>query len=187
MSAPDTLPRVDVTEAARIVRAGGVIAYPTEAVYGLGCDPANTDALRRILATKTRPDDKGLILVASDVQQLDTWIAPFDARARARVEPTWPGHTTWVVPARPDAVGLVSGGRDTLAVRVSAHPTVRGLCNALDHALVSTSANRSGAPAIRDGRDLNALENIDAVVHGSLGGAAAPSAIFRLSDGARLR
>ncbi|MEM9602395.1 MAG: Sua5/YciO/YrdC/YwlC family protein [Pseudomonadota bacterium] len=187
MSAPDALPRVDVAEAARIVRASGVIAYPTEAVFGLGCDPANTDALRRVLATKTRAEDKGLILVAGVAEHLDAWIAPLDARARALVEPTWPGHTTWVVPARPTAVGLVTGGRDTLAVRVSAHPTVRALCDVLGHALVSTSANRSGEPAIRDDAELDALEGVDAVVAGELGGAAAPSAIYRLADGVRLR
>lgn len=181
------IPRLDVPGAARLVRYGGVIAYPTEAVYGLGCDPANTPAVERILAAKSRPEEKGLILAAGSIDQLLHWMAPLPKRDLRTLEASWPGHTTWVVPAREDCPAVLTGGRDTLAVRVSAHPVVRALCEALDHALVSTSANRSGEPAIVDQAALDSLTGIDAVVLGAIGGAERPSQIFRLRDGARLR
>ena len=182
-----TAPLISAANASGIVHRGGVVAYPTEAVYGLGCDPHNPDAVARVLEVKTRPQDKGLILIASHLSQLQDWIAPLDHVARARVESTWPGHTTWIVPASDDCPAQLSGGRDTVAVRVTAHPVSRALCDAVGHAIVSTSANRSGEPAIRDIASLGRLDGIDAIVEGKLGSATDPSAIYRLSDGARLR
>ncbi len=184
---PATKPPLGIEDAATLIRRGGVVAYPTEAVYGLGCDPGDAQAVERVLAIKTRPEDKGLILIASTLQQLQAWIAPLSAAQRATIESTWPGHTTWVVPANANCPAILTGGRDTVAVRVSAHPVVRALCDAIDGALVSTSANRSGEPAIRETAALHGLTGVDAIVDGPLGKAEKPSAIFRLSDGAKLR
>ena len=141
---------VDVAEAVRLIRAGGVVAYPTEAVFGLGCDPSDPAAVARVLAIKGRAADKGLILVASDARQLAPWLAPLEPAWRSRMARDWPGPVTFVTPAARDVPALLRGGRSTIAVRVSAHPVVRALCEGCDHPLVSTSANASGEPALRD-------------------------------------
>lgn len=131
----------------RLIRAGGVIAYPTEAVFGLGCDPCNPAAVERIMQLKGRSVHKGLIVIAADLEQLGGLLAPLDEAIRDRIRPTWPGPVTWLLPASPDCPAWLTGGRDTLAVRISAHPLVRQLCRACG-ALVSTSANPAGhAPA----------------------------------------
>ena len=135
-----------------VLRRGGVIAYPTEGVWGLGCDPNNTDALQRLLALKQRDPDKGLILIAADIEQLDPLLDQLTPDQRARLAASWPAPLTWVVPVGPQLPVLVSGGRATLALRVSAHPTVAALCRAWGGPLVSTSANPSGRPAPTDPR-----------------------------------
>ena len=138
----------DLSNAIRTVQAGGVLAYPTEAVYGLGCNPADLAAVQRILTLKQRPADKGMILVAADLSQLEAYLLPLDAALQARVLPTWPGPVTWLLPVRPDVSPLIRGKHDMLAVRITAHPVCRALCEQLGHPLISTSANLSDqAPA----------------------------------------
>jgi len=127
------------------LRAGGIVAYPTEGVWGLGCDPANEDAVRRLPRLKQRPIEKGLILLAADEEQLAPWIAPLDTALAKRLRATWPGPVTWIVPCRNDCPAWLTGDRDTLAVRVTAHPPARALCAAVGMALTSTSANPSGS------------------------------------------
>jgi L-threonylcarbamoyladenylate synthase len=139
----------DLFHAIRAVQAGGVIAYPTEAVYGLGCNPADLAAVQRILTLKHRPADKGLILIAADLAQLEPYLLALDATLRARILPTWPGAVTWLLPVHPDISPLIRGKHDTLAVRISAHPTCRALCQQLGHPLISTSANLSEQPPAR--------------------------------------
>lgn len=165
--------------AARLIRAGGIIAYPTEAVYGLGCDPRNALAVQRLLAIKRRPPHKGLILIGADFTQLAPFLQTLSATEHARLAATWPGPHTWLIPARPDAPRWLRGRHDTLAVRVTAHPLAAALCRACGHALVSTSANFSGRPPARTAlavrRQLG--RSIDAVLAGPTGGAARPTAI----------
>lgn len=175
--------------AARCVRAGGVIAYPTEAVFGLGCDPANKDAVMRLLALKRRPADKGLILIASDWQQLQPWLQTVPDAWYRRMDATWPGPTTWLVPAALDCPGWLTGGRDTLAVRVTAHPVVRELCENLGYAIVSTSANRSGQMPARSllGVRLRFGEQLDFVLPGPLGKLSKPTQIRDLATDAVIR
>lgn len=139
----------DLQAAVSVIRQGGVLAYPTEAVYGLGCNPANLTAVQRILAIKHRPADKGLILIAADLTQLEPWLLPLDAVLKERVLPTWPGPVTWLLPTSPDVSPLIRGNHDMLAVRVTAHPVCRELCQRLGHPLVSTSANVVGQPPAR--------------------------------------
>ncbi len=93
-------PAYDAAVAA--LRRGGIVAYPTEAVYGLGCDPANPAAVARLLDLKQRPASKGLILIAATEAALRPWLAPIDAATEARIRPTWPGPTTWLLPAADD-------------------------------------------------------------------------------------
>ncbi len=129
--------------AADWIRRGGVVAYPTEAVYGLGCDPWNGAAVRRILAMKRRPEAKGLILIAADQAQLAPFVQWLEPTRMADILATWPGPHTWLLPARPETPVWLRGQHDTLAVRVTAHPLAAALCRAAGRALVSTSANRA--------------------------------------------
>lgn len=173
----------------RLLRAGAVVAYPTEAVYGLGCDPLNASAVERILALKQRSLHKGLILVAAEIDQLRDYIEPATPSLTRMATAVWPGPVTWLWPARSTTPYWLTGGGDRIAVRVSAHDTVRALCRAFGGAIVSTSANRSGRPAIRSSHAARACfgRQLDAVVPGALGGATAPSEIRDLQTGRVLR
>lgn len=176
--------RLPVLRAAYRVRQGGIIAYPTEAVFGLGCDPRNESAVRRLLAIKRRPATKGVILIAADLEQLKPFIDPLDPQSLARLQATWPGPVTWLVPARYKAPTWLRGGHPTLAVRVTAHPVASALCRACGTPLVSTSANLSGQPPARSAeqvrRQLGRL--LDYIVPGETGGAARPTEIRDLKS-----
>lgn len=126
------------------LRRGGVIAYPTESCYGLGCDPANRRAVQRILKIKGRPQHKGLILIASSYQQVARYIQPLTHDEQAKLKEDGAQAITYLMPARPSCPRWLRGAHDTLAVRLTAHPVARDLCRSTDSALVSTSANRSG-------------------------------------------
>ena len=161
------------------VQRGGVIAYPTEAVYGLGCDPAQLAAVQRVLTLKQRPAHKGLILIAADFDQLAPYLLSLDSVTHARVMATWPGAVTWILPAQPHVSPLIRGEHDTLAVRVSAHPTCRALCLRLGHPLISTSANLSTLPPARDAQAVAAQFGtlLDGIVDAPVGGQAQPTEI----------
>lgn len=174
---------------AHTVRAGGIVAYPTEAVYGLGCDPWNEPAVRRLLALKRRPVHKGLILIAADFAQLAPFLQPLSPADQARLAATWPGPYTWLIPARTDTPRWLRGRHDTLAVRVTAHPLAAALCRTCGHALVSTSANFSGRPPARTALAVRRRlgRNIDALLPSPTGGAAKPTEIRDLRSGQRIR
>ena len=169
---------------------GEVVLCPTEAVWGLSCDPANPVALRRLLALKRRPPRKGMILVAADRAALRPWVARWRADQDRRLAATWPGPTTWVMRARRPVSPLLSGGRPRLAVRISAHPAVREMCMDYGGALVSTSANLTGTAPARGSR-LAALRRFPGhrlpVWPGELGDAERPSRIIDLESGTVLR
>ena len=139
----------DLQGAVNTINAGGVVAYPTEGVYGLGCDPGNTDAIKKILMLKKRSADRGLILIASHFSQLTPYCETLDEPTWKRVGPTWPGPSTWLLKAKNNISTLLTGGRTTIAVRVTAHPIAAMLCRACRRALVSTSANISNHRAAR--------------------------------------
>lgn len=180
-----------IAEAAAALKAGGVIAYPTEAVWGLGCDPCDEAAVTRLLAIKQRPVDKGLILVAGALEQLDgllDWESlPTDRREA--VYASWPGPHTWIVPATSRVPTWITGLHRGVAVRVSAHPVVIALCAAFGAPLVSTSANLSSQPPAfsRDQLDPALLAELDGIVAGDTGGLTAPTAIHDARTGAQLR
>ena len=186
-----TQPPISIANAARTLDNGGVIAYPTEAVWGLGCDPRNQPAVMRLLALKQREVDKGLILIAADEAQLAPYIAmsALDDAQRASVRASWPGPHTWIVPASSDAPGWITGSHSGIAVRVSAHPTVIALCHAFGGALVSTSANRAGepAPSTRETLDGAIVAGVDAVTIGETGGLQRPTPIRDARSGDALR
>jgi L-threonylcarbamoyladenylate synthase len=134
------------------LKRGGVIAYPTESCYGLGCDPTNRRAVQRILQLKGRPPCKGLIVIGSDVHQFRRYLKPIPYSLAVRLGEWWPGPNTLLLPAAKRCPRWLSGAHDTLAVRVSAHPACRQLCRRLEMALVSTSANRAGCHPIEDAK-----------------------------------
>jgi len=165
--------------AAHCLRAGGIVAYPTEAVYGLGCNPWNEDAVHRLLAMKRRPEHKGLILIAADFDQLAPFVEPLsDARMEA-VLATWPGPVTWLLPARNGTPDWLRGSHQTLAVRVTAHRLAADLCRSAGSALVSTSANVSGRPAAGTPLQVRLAlgSEVDLILVGECGTRAHPSTI----------
>jgi L-threonylcarbamoyladenylate synthase len=176
-------------QAARIIHAGGVIAYPTEAVFGLGCDPLNPEAVQRLLEIKQRPMNKGLILIAADMAQLHPFIAPLNPADETLLADTWPGPHTWLLPARANTPRWLRGAHDTIAVRVTAHPVAAALCRAAGHALVSTSANRAGHPpattALQVQRQFG--KQISLIVKGKLGRVGKPTSIRDLKTGQLVR
>jgi len=133
-----------ISSIARIVQQGGVIAYPTEAVFGLGCDPANLHAVQQLLAIKKRPIHKGLILIASDFEQVRPYLAH---SVSPKPEHTQPNNVTWVFSANAQVSTLLRGDHQSIAIRVTKHPLVRALCDTLNSPLVSTSANITGEAA----------------------------------------
>ena len=179
-----------ISKAAVHLRQGGVIAYPTEGVWGLGCDPFNRQAVTRLLQLKDRPEDKGLILVAADVHQIAPLLTNLDAAQLALLQQSWPGPATWLLPD-PDQLipPWVKGKFATVAIRVSAHPVVAGLCRAFDGPLVSTSANPAQAsPAMNRLRVLSWFGGqLDYVVPGRLGGLHSPTRIRDLVSTALVR
>ncbi|HEY5666512.1 MAG TPA: L-threonylcarbamoyladenylate synthase [Gammaproteobacteria bacterium] len=178
-----------VDRAARIVLEGGVIAYPTEAVYGIGCLPLNQDALDRVVAIKRRDARKGLIVVAADIGQVTRLAEIPRGEAGQRIRADWPGPVTWILPARPDLPPLLTGGRQTIAVRVSDHPIVRRLCLRTGSALVSTSANFSGRRPARTALEVRRTigREVDFILAGPLGDRARPTEIRDWRSGEILR
>jgi L-threonylcarbamoyladenylate synthase len=183
--------RLRPVDAAALLRRGGVIAYPTEAVWGLGCDPFDEAAVMRLLALKQRPVDKGVILIAGELSQFEgllDWEALPTDRAES-VFATWPGPFTWIVPTTGRVPHWITGAHDGVAVRVSAHPGVRALCAAHGGPLVSTSANPAGAPPPKslETFDAGLRARIDGIVEGCTGDLAQPTAIRDARSGVVLR
>jgi len=177
--------------AAVLLHRGGVVAYPTEAVWGLGCDPFDENAVGRLLDIKRRPVDKGVILVAAHVTQFEGLLAwerlPADRADAVRAQ--WPGPRTWIVPATARVPAWITGSHDGVAVRVSDHPVVVALCEAFGGPLVSTSANLAGDPPAFTFEALSpdVLTRVDGALAGETGGLRAPTAIRDAVTGAELR
>jgi len=178
-----------VQQAARAVWRGGIVAYPTEAVYGLGCLPQARQAVERLLAIKRRSWRKGLAIIGADLAQLEPLVIMPRGPLRAEILSSWPGPVTWALEARAGVPSWLSGGRNTLAVRVTDHPLARRLCLQAGSPLVSTSANRSGHPpctrALQVRREFGA--ELDYVLAGALGGLSRPTTVRDGLTGAVLR
>lgn len=165
-----------------IVHQGGVIAYPTESCFGLGCDPNNEQAVLKILELKQRDINKGLILIASDYSQLLPFVddakIPQDKRYSAFSH--WPGPFTLLLPAKSTTPKCLTGQFDTIAVRVTAHEGARDLCRRLGHAIVSTSANLAGEESLKSAAEVAQVfaDKVDFIVQGEIGGATNPSTII---------
>lgn len=173
------------------LRAGGVIAYPTEAVWGLGCDPRQEAAVMRLLRIKRRPVEKGVIVVATGLDVLRDWLdlAALPSERLDAVRASWPGPNTWILPATDQTPAWITGHHRGIAVRISAHPLVDRLCRAWEAPLVSTSANLAGMPPARGREELDPalLHDIDGLLDGETGGLAQPTPIRDALTGQVLR
>ena len=176
-----------IRRAAEELSLGGIIAYPTEGVWGLGCNPNNREAVYRLLKLKSRPVEKGLILVADTVDRLAPYFVELPNESQLREKGERP--VTWVVAHGGRCPDWVSGGRDTLAVRLSNHPVICALCRESGMPLVSTSANPAGAePALSSEEVTNYFGDlIDVMVEGELGGENGASEIRDFQTGKILR
>lgn len=171
--------------AVNALRAGGIIAYPTEAVWGIGCDPFCEEAVDALLEIKQRDWRKGVILVAADMAQLEPYLSGLDEKFLQILMASWPGPNTWLVPNNGTAPDWITGGRNTLAVRVTAHPVVVALCKRFGGAIVSTSANPAGRPPARTLSEVRRYfgDQLDAIVPGALGGLQNPTQIRNVISG----
>ena len=139
---------VKPTNEIEALQQGELIVYPTEAVWGIGCDPDNEEAVLKLLEAKQRPVEKGLILAAANVSQCLDYF-DFDAvpiEKRAEIFSSWPGPITWLLPAKSTAPKWITGGSDFIAIRVSGHLTIQRICKTFNKPIVSTSANITGTP-----------------------------------------
>ncbi len=171
------------------LRAGGIVAYPTESVFGLGCDPWDRAAVDRVFAVKHRPARKRCIVIAAHPGQLERLVDIRAPRFREFASRCWPGPVTLVAPARERAPTWLVNADGTVATRVTGHPVARGLCASLGRALISTSANRGGHPPARDTLRARAVfgSEIDCYVAGRVGGLETPTRIVDVRDGRTLR
>lgn len=178
-----------LTQCVRTLLQGGVIAYPTEAVWGLGCDPDNDHAVEKILRLKKRPVHKGLILVAASIEQLDFLLHDLEPEYYQKLEASWPGANTWLIPHKGRVSPMVTGKHATVAVRVSNHPIVKALCQGFGGPIVSTSANPMGLSAAKSQMQVRRYFAKEALSYatGVVGGRSTPSVIRDLYTDAIIR
>jgi L-threonylcarbamoyladenylate synthase len=171
--------------AAKQLWQGGVIAYPTEAVWGLGCNPFNEQAVNNLLALKNRSAEKGLILIAADIRQFDPFISDLNDLQRQRLKNTWPGPVTWLVPANHLVPKWISGRYDTVALRVTDHPVAAGLSQAFGAPIVSTSCNPEGLAPAKDAFQVRRYygDELNAITSGTIGKRRLASEIRDLATG----
>ncbi|MEQ8408724.1 MAG: L-threonylcarbamoyladenylate synthase [Gammaproteobacteria bacterium] len=179
-----------IEQAVHHLRQGHVIAYPTEAVWGFGCDPFDEKAVHKILAIKQREVDKGLLLVAANREQVEPLLAPLASEQIGQLEATWPGPVTWLIPdPEPLFPAWIRGQHTSVAIRVSSHPVVHALCTAFGGPIVSTSANQTNEPELRSEQDVRQRfgDALDFIVTGEIGQESDPSQIRDLMTGAIIR
>jgi len=178
---------LNADKAAEILLDGGVIAYPTEGVFGLGCLPHDSDAIQKLLVIKQRDPSKGLILLAANASQFDGWVDLPTATVLPAPIPRKP--ITWIAPAGDKSGYLIHGDNAGIAVRITTNPVALAICKAVDSPIVSTSANLSGQPVARNQfilrRQFGSL--VDYIVPGPCGPSAGPSEIRDLLSGDVLR
>ncbi len=170
------------------LRRGGLIAYPTESCYGLGCDPANRSAVMRLLKLKQRPQHKGLILIAASYRQVARYLKPITPAQQQKLKTAGAQAITYLMPALHSTPRWLRGHHDTLAVRLTAHKQASQLCRGVDSALVSTSANRSGQRPARTYAQCRRLFGCKVwVLPGRVGIRRKPSTICMWADGKIIR
>ncbi len=176
-----------IRHAAHIIKQGGIIAYPTDTIYGLGCDPYNQEAVEKINAIKQRPLNKQFILLAANVEQIRPLILIKKEQEQILTQTTRP--TSWIIEANLCAPGWLVGDSNTLCIRISNHDEVQRLCNALGHAIISTSANLSGKKPATNALELHQYfhHKIDKILIANKKQSSKSSTIIRLCDNKILR
>lgn len=178
-------------EAVKHIHAGEIVAYPTESCFGLGCDPNNEQAVTRLLALKKRPKHKGLILIADKIERLTPWIqwSLLTQGQQTKILATWPGAVTWLVKTKDSTPQYLRGDHETLAVRIPGFKSMIKLCELAKSAIVSTSANVSGAESLKTAQQVSDQfgGEIDYIVDQPIQGNSQPSQIFDALNGHRIR
>jgi tRNA threonylcarbamoyl adenosine modification protein (Sua5/YciO/YrdC/YwlC family) len=173
--------RFDAEQFRQDYAQGKVFAYPTEAVYGLGCDPLNESAVYEILRLKQRPVEKGMILIAQTIEQILPFVEfeSLDIHTQSKIIDSWPGPVTWLLPKSSHTPAFISGDSDMVAVRVTSHPLVQQMCWAVNSPLVSTSANPASEEPARSPEQVDGYFADEVVlIDGSLGEQTTPSKII---------
>lgn len=132
----------NITNAVRILSQGGLVAFPTETVYGLGADASNEMAVRRIFQAKERPADHPVIVHISHLNQLQDWAENISPEVMTLAQAFWPGPLTMILKKRPDVLGCLTGGQDTIGIRIPKHPVALALLEAFGGGLAAPSANK---------------------------------------------
>lgn len=181
--------RWSLRQAAKLIQKGGVIAYPTEAVYGLGCHPLDEIAVNRLLQIKQRDPGKGLILIADDISKLEPFLKPLSKGDLNKLNKTWPGPVTWLIPAQDWVPSWLTGWHNSLAVRITSHPIAASLSREANMPIVSTSANLAGHHPARTSLQVRQQlgEYLDAIVSGTTNQNANPSSIHDLKTDTIIR
>jgi len=189
MSLIPTSTKVRLIHACRVMERGGIIAYPTESVYGLGCDPFNAEAVTRLREIKGRSGNKGFILIAASLDQLMPLIEHPNGVPWSSILDSWPGPVTWVFRARQAAPASLLADDGSIAVRVTAHPVAAALCRLAGAPLVSTSANSRDRPPLRDALAVRCMlgSSVDGIVGGATSNTPRPTIIMDARTGACLR
>ncbi len=175
-------------QAAAVLREGGLIAYPTEGVYGLGCNPFDYSSVCALLELKNRPIEKGLILAAGDISFFSFLLNQLQPEEIKKITASWPGPVTWVIPHFGLIPHWISGGKDSVAIRVSRHSAIKGISYYFKSPIVSTSANFSGLAPARSYYQLKTMrKKLNYIVPGRLLTPGVPSIIVDLRSGCTLR
>ena len=158
----------DVDQALAVLRAGGLVAIPTETVYGLAADASNADAVHRIFTVKRRPVDHPVIVHIADPAEMGAWASSVPRSAALLADACWPGPLTLLVPRGPNVLDAVTGGRSTVGLRVPAHPLTLELLHRFDGGLAAPSANRFGrvSPTTADHVRADLGDDVDFVLDG---------------------
>jgi len=182
-------PTITPQQAASLLRVGQIIAYPTEAVYGLGCDPFNERSVKHLLQLKQRDINKGLILIAALWRDVEFLVdhAEVSRGCLRRVFARWPGPVTWIFPASDSVPSWIRGEHNSIALRITAHPTAKGICKAFGGPIVSTSANLAGFPPARTRQEFLAQFDNVAIVSGRVGRLQQPTSIYDVLTGKAVR
>ncbi len=178
-----------IQQAVAALKQGKIIAYPTEAIFGLGCDPFNPAAVKQLLSLKQRPVSKGLILIAHNWEQIEALTLPIEEKHLMLAQKTWPGPRTWIFPASSNAPAWIRGEHTGIALRVTQHPIASALCQAFGGPIVSTSANLDGEIPAKDIATIHRYfpSGLEMVVDEALGDASSPTTIQDILTGKTIR
>ncbi|MCK4869937.1 MAG: threonylcarbamoyl-AMP synthase [Gammaproteobacteria bacterium] len=178
-----------IEQAVSIMKNGGVIAYPTEAVFGLGCDPFNEQAVQHILELKQRDTSKGLIIIAASWKQIKDFVQPVPELLFRQIQATWPGPTTWIFHTKPGFPQWVTGKHNSVAIRVTDHPIAKSICEQFNGPIISTSANLEGQAPAKTTNEVQTIFNdkLDLIIDAKVGDEEKPTTIYSATTGQRIR